>query len=167
MKELRRLTHDDMEEFLAICREIEEVIANPDWFHAFSRETAEFFFGPDNTHVIYGCFVDGILAGVSLYDYDQVQHAWISDPCGVAPEALGAEIGGSMVRPAFRGQNIMYEINARLIEEAKKQGLSYFVATAHPDNVASNFSLKKLGLRFVTTGINPNGIIRNLYFMAL
>ncbi len=167
MKEIKRLTHEHIEDFLALCREIEKAIANPDWFHAFSRETAEFFFGPENTHIIYGCFVDGSLAGVSLYDYDRAQHAWISEPCGIPADALGAEVGGSMVRPAYRGQNIMYDINAKLVEEAKKQGLTYFVATAHPDNIASNSSLKKLGLRFTTTGINPNGIIRNLYVMEL
>ncbi len=167
MKEIRRLTKNDMEAFRHVNNETDRYITNKDWFHIFSDSTVAHFFSDANTHVIFGCFIDEELAGVSLYDYDPEQCAWLSEACRMAEDKKGAELGGSMVLPKFRGNNVMYDINTALKAEAKKQGLAYFVATAHPDNIASNSSLKKLGFTFVTTGINPSNIIRNIYLLEL
>ncbi len=167
MKEFKRLTKENVDEVYQINLEIGKSLVNPDWFHPFSKESIERFLGENSTHVVYGCFIDGELAGVSLYDYDKEQCAWLSKACNMPESEKGAELGGSVVLPKFRGENIMFDINEILKEEGKKQGLDYFVATAHPDNIASNKNIQKQGFQLITTGINPNGIIRNIYLLKL
>ncbi len=167
MKEYRRLNENDIEIFYNINQEIAQYITCKEWFSPFSIDSVKRMLGKESTHVVYGCFVDGELAGVSLFDYDKEQCRWLSTAVNARPQKWGAEVGGSIVLPKFRGQNIMFEINDLLIKEAKKMGVDYFVATAHPDNIASNSSLKKLGLEYKTLITKSNGSLRNVYYMDL
>ncbi len=167
MKEYRRLTHNDVEIFYNINQEIAKHLTNTEWFSPFGLESAKHILGENNTHVVYGCFIDGELAGVSLFDYDKEQCAWLSKAVNADPAKWGAEVGGSIVLPKFRGQNIMFEINDIIKKKAKEMGVDYFVATAHPDNIASNSSLKKLGLEYKTILTKANGSLRNVYYMDL
>ncbi len=167
MKVYRRLTAKDVDAFFQINQEIAKHVAVAEWFTPFSIETVARMLGENNTHIVIGCFVDGELAGVSLFDHDREQCKWLAEVTGADPKKWGAEVGGSIVLPSFRGQNIMFEINERLIAIAKEMGVDYFVATAHPDNVASNSSLKKLGLQYKALTKNHKGSLRNAYYMDL
>lgn len=164
MKEIKRLTSIDHQDFININKAIRENIANPDWFMPFSEEDLQNTFDSDSTLVIYGAFIDNTLGAVSLFDTDKNEFCELANACGVSADK-GAELGGSMVLPSFRGQNLMYEINAKLIEVAKEMGLEYFVATVHPDNIASNSSVKKLGMKYVTTITRAGGYLRNVYIL--
>jgi RimJ/RimL family protein N-acetyltransferase len=46
-------------------------------------------------------------------------------------------------------------------------GLAYLVASAHPDNVASNRSLKKLGMEHKQTLVRGEKFLRNAYCLLL
>ena len=56
-----------------------------------------------------------------------------------------AEVGRCMVHPDFRGHNLMCELNKRLCSIARNRGIDTILAVAHPDNVASNSSFRRLG----------------------
>ena len=58
-----------------------------------------------------------------------------------------AEIAECMTLPLSRGNNFMFKINSVLVQRAKEKGIEYLIATAHPDNNASNHSLQKLGMK--------------------
>lgn len=164
MKEIKRLTSANHQDFININKVIRENISNPSWFMPFSEENLQNTFNEDSSLVIYGAFIDNKLGAVSLFDTNQEEFAELSKACGVSTE-FGAELGGSMVLPDFRGQNLMLEINLKLIEVAKQMGLKYFVATVHPDNIASNSSVKKLGMKYVTTITRVGGYLRNVYIL--
>ena len=61
----------------------------------------------------------------------------------------------------------MHKVNSKLIEIAKKKGFEYLVATAHPDNVASNKSLAKLGMECKAQIIRAGKYLRNVYMIKL
>ena len=166
MKEIKRLDKTHHEAFKHINIETRKTLVNPSWFMPFSEENVEKLFEEGSTLVVYGCFIDGELAGISLFDFNEEEFAEMSKLLGV-DDKKGAELGGSMVLPAFRGQHIMYDINQALIKEAKEMEIDYFVATAHPDNIASNSSLKKLGMEYKTTITRVNGYLRNVYLLKL
>jgi RimJ/RimL family protein N-acetyltransferase len=130
----------------------------------FSEENLQNTFAEGSSLVIYGAFIDGTLGAVSLFDTNQEEFKELAKVCGVSTDK-GAELGGSMVLPDFRGQNLMLDINLKLIEVAKRMGLKYFVATVHPDNIASNSSVKKLGMQYVTTITRTGGYLRNVYIL--
>ena len=164
MKEIKRLTSIDHQDFIKINNEIRESISNPTWFMPFSEEELTNTFDDKCTLVIYGAFIDNVLGAVSLFDTNTDEFLELANACGVPAEKC-AELGGSMVLPSFRGKNLMFEINAKLIEVAKSMGLEYFVATVHPDNIASISSIKKLGMEYVTTITRTGGYLRNVYIL--
>ena len=166
MKEIKRLTKAHHEDFKRINAETRKTLTNPSWFMPFSEEVLETLLDENSTLVVYGCFIDGTLAGVSLFDMNYDEFAQLAETLGIT-DKKGAELGGSMVLPAFRGQHIMYDVNVALMQTAKEMGINYFVATAHPDNIASNSSLKKLGMEYKTTITRTGGYIRNVYLLEL
>ena len=91
----------------------------------------------------------------------------LSVASGISLERKGAELGGSMVLPDYRGQNLMYDVNKKLLEVAKENGIEYLVATVHPENIASNRSVLKLGMQKTATIVRTGGYLRNVYFLEL
>ena len=165
MKEIRRLDKSNQSDFVNFNRIIRNNLQNPLWFMPFSEENMKHTFDEGNTLVVYGAFVDNVLGAISLFDTNQEEFKELSLIAGVSPDKKGAELGGSMVLPDFRGQNLMLDVNNKLIEVAKEMGIQYFVATAHPDNVASNRSLQKLGMQLKTTITRTGGYLRNVYLL--
>ena len=167
MTEIKRLSACHQEAYIALTKEVLGTLPNPDWFMGLSEELLNTMFSPESTLTVYGFFVDGELAGTSLYDtcYEEIEE--VAQASGADMSQNGAEVGVSLVLPKYRGQNIMHKLNIALVEDAKRNGFSYLVATAHPDNLPSNASLKKLGMEYKKTIIRQGHYERNVYFMEL
>ncbi|MBE5733561.1 MAG: GNAT family N-acetyltransferase [Clostridiales bacterium] len=166
MIEIKRLSKEHHQQFKLINAKIRKALVNQKWFMPFSEENINNMFNEGSTLVVFGAFIDGDLGAVSLFDANNDEFAEMAKTVGYC-EKIGAELGGSMVLPEYRGKNLMLEINYALINEARKMGIEYFIATAHPDNVASNNSLKKLGMTYKTTLIRDGGYERNVYILDL
>ena len=165
MKEIKRLNKNNQQDFINFNRIIRANLQNPSWFMPFSEENTKHTFDEGNTLVVYGAFIDGELGAISLFDTNFEEFKELAQILGVNPSKKGAELGGSMVLPQFRGQHLMLDVNLKLIEVAKEMGINYFVATAHPDNLASNRSLEKLGMQLKTTVTRAGGYLRNVYLL--
>ena len=166
MVEIKRLDKSHHKAFKDINNIIRQNLTNSTWFMPFSEENLGNTFDEKSSLVIYGAFVDGVLAAVSLIDTNEDEFNELAVKLGVK-NLKGAELGGSMVLPEYRGKNLMYKINAELIDYAKKASFEYLVATAHPDNIASNSSLKKLNMEYKIKVIRTGGYERNVYIMYL
>lgn len=167
MKEIRRLGKEQHEEYKSLNRTVLDALADADWFIPFPEEIVEGIFAPDSTLIVYGCFVDGVLAAVSMLDMDTGEFAEVAEAAGMPAGKTGAELGGCMVLPAYRGRNLMLDVNRALLKDAKEMGLSYLVATAHPDNIASNSSLKKTGMEHKGVIKRRGHYLRNVYVLEL
>lgn len=165
MKIIKKLDKSNQQDFINFNRIIRSNIQNPSWFMPFSEENMTQTFDEGNTLVVYGAFVDECLACISLFDTNKEEFSELSKAVGVSPNKKGAELGGSMVLPDYRGQNLMLDVNLKLIEVAKSMGIDYFVATVHPDNIASNRSVQKLGMQLKTTITRAGGYLRNVYLL--
>ena len=165
MKEVRRLDKSNQQDFIEFNRIIRANLSNPEWFMPFSEENMRHTFDKDSTLVVYGAFVDGVLAAISLFDTNEEEFKELSVVANVGLDKKGAELGGSMVLPQYRGQNLMLDINNELVSVAKEMGLNYFVATVHPDNVASNRSVQKMGMEKKAVVTRTGGYLRNVYLL--
>ena len=76
-----------------------------------------------------------------------------------------AEVGRCMVHPDFRGHNLMCELNKRLCSIARNRGIDTILAVAHPDNVASNSSFRRLGAELKATATVFGSYQRNMYIL--
>ena len=167
MIEIKRLDKNNQQDFIEFNRVIANNLQNPKWFIPFSQENLLHTFDEGSSLVVYGAFVDGVLACISLFDMNWEEFEEVALAIGVDKQKKGAELGGCMVLPSFRGKNLMFEVNKALISVAKEMGIEYFVATAHPDNVASNRSLQKLGMEQKKTIIRGGEYLRNVYFLEI
>ncbi|MBE7061153.1 MAG: GNAT family N-acetyltransferase [Clostridiales bacterium] len=167
MIEIKRLDKNNQQDFIEFNRVIADNLQNSKWFIPFSQENLLHTFDEGSSLVVYGAFVDGVLACISLFDMNWAEFEEVALAVGVDKKRKGAELGGCMVKPTFRGKNLMFEVNKALISVAKDMGIEYFVATAHPDNVASNRSLQKLGMEQKKTIIRCGEYLRNVYFLEL
>ncbi|MBQ7033060.1 MAG: GNAT family N-acetyltransferase [Clostridia bacterium] len=167
MKEIRQLRKEHHEEYKKLNHTVLDLLENKDWFIPFPEEIVENIFAPDSTLTVYGCLIDGVLAAVSMLDTDWREFAEVAEAAKMPEGKKGAELCASMVLPAYRGQSLMAAVNREIIKEAKEKGFAYLVATAHPDNIASNSSLKKLGLEHRGVITRQGHYLRNVYAMEL
>lgn len=77
------------------------------------------------------------------------------------------ELGGNLVLPEYRGRGIIGNLFKIQIELAKELEFDYVISMAHPDNVASNRALQKIGLKYVKTTTVANGHLRDIYQIKL
>ena len=165
MEEIKRLDQTNQQDFINFNNIIRSNLTNQAWFMPFSEENAKNTFSPQSTLVVYGIFVDGVLAAISLFDTCKEEYFELAKACNVPDDKKGAELGGSMVLPQYRGRNLMLKVNQKLVEVAKEMGFDYFVATVHPDNKASHHSVTKLGMKQITTITRTGGYLRNVYLL--
>ena len=159
--EIRQLTEKDRESLLNLIDTIEEKLENKTWWLPISAEALENFFNKDWT-IFYGAF-DGekLVAASALFINKYYFESIVSHLENVDINKFG-KIGRCMVHPDYRGNNLMFKINQKLVKIAKSMNLEYLGAIAHPQNIASNTSLQKLGLRVAQTIIKDGKYPRNI-----
>lgn len=167
MTEIIRLDKSHLDGFLHINEIILKTLADPEWYIPMSEYNATHLFDDGSGFIVYGAVVDGTLAGVTLIDTEQSEFCDLCDAIGLPDSAKTGELGACMVLPDYRGKNLMYLMNSALIAKAKELGFDYLVASAHPDNIASNTSLKKAGFECKATLIRCSHYLRNAYCIKL
>ena len=165
MIEIVPLTKANHEDFVRINRIVQKTLTNSSWFMPFSEENLAKAFDDCSTFTVYGAVEDGRVVALSLLDSDEGEWGELADALKISGKIV--ELGGSMVLPEARGRNLMYEINLALLDRARHEKIDYVVATAHPDNLASNRSLQKLGMECKAKIIRAGKYLRNVYIIKL
>ncbi|MCR5312668.1 MAG: GNAT family N-acetyltransferase [Bacteroidaceae bacterium] len=145
-----------------------QIVANlprEDFLIPMSEAEYDETFKKGSPDVVYALFEGENMVATSSMLHDVRDYA--SEP-EMSDILLGKciEIGECMVLPSHRGQNLMFMLNNLIIDTARERGVEYILATAHPDNIASNTSLQHLGLKLIKT-FDRHGYLRNLYAMKL
>ncbi len=166
MFEIKVLDKSFSEQFTALSNTVYDNLQNREWYIPMSQENMQNALENDMFTVV-GALKDGVLAGVSLIDRTPEEFCDLVDVAGADKNKKGAELGACMVLPDFRGNNLMYLMNTELVKLAKQSGIEYLVASAHPDNIASNSSLKKLGFELQAVITRAGHYIRNAYYMNI
>ena len=77
------------------------------------------------------------------------------------------ELGGNLVLTEYRGNGITTKLQTIELELAKELEFDYIISMAHPDNIGSQKTLEKVGLKFVKEARLTNGFLRKLYMLKL
>lgn len=163
--ELRRLVPADRPLHEEMSRVIVAALPREDFLIPMTPEEYEDTYVEGSRDFVLGLFDQGrliatssLLHDVRAYGEQPEVREILTHPC--------AEIGESMVLPAYRGKSFMLKLNRLLRKEAQAQGIEYMLATAHPENTYSNNSLQRLGFGLVKT-FTRCGYPRNLYVMRV
>lgn len=113
-----------------------------------------------------GAYIDGKLVGIAQLYVKQEMLEEFKQAMNIADKKV-AEIGGNPILSEARGKGIMFSMIQKQLEDAPCMGFDYVIAMAHPDNIASIKSLKKLGMDYVNTCTVANGHLRETYWIEL
>lgn len=166
MFEIKVLDESNSRDFINLSNSVYAFLDNKEWYIPMSDENMHGALG-NKLFTVVGAFKDGVLAGVSLIDRTPEEFCDLKKAANVTEGKKGAELGACMVLPKYRGNNLMHIMNTELVRLAKENGIDYLVASAHPDNIASNTSLKKLGFLHKAVITRAGHYIRNAYYMEI
>jgi len=166
MRTVRQLSVKDRKQYCSLWKNVEDNLEHDEWWLPANPLSKKHFFDTDWT-IIEGMFEeDELIATSSLFlNPNEYEQSALKLGIDLHTTRVG-EIGRCMVRPDFRGNNMMLQLNRILLEEATRLGLDALIATAHPDNAASCSSLEKLGMTkegFIIKNTYP----RNIYCIKL
>ena len=161
--ETRHLTTSDRKIFDEFNSVILDALKNKEWFIPFDKDDPVL----EESHDYFIGYFDGDkLAAISALIFDEHFLGELREITGLGGKKI-AEVGGSMVLPEYRGQNLMLQLNRKLVSYARDKGYEYLVATVHPDNVASRTSAETLGFKLHSRFMRKGRFLRNLYVMKL
>ena len=163
--EIRKLEQKDHGQLKELIDAVVDDLKVKDWLIAPTKEEIESVFENNNVE-FWGVFDGDTLLSISCLSFDNDDFSEIVKACGIENLKV-AEIAECMTLPFARGNNLTLQINQKLVQVAKSMGFDYLVATAHPDNIASNISLQKLGMTSSTQIHRYGTHLRNCFVMKL
>lgn len=165
---IRELISSDETDLSILIEKIESSLINKDYWLPIN-DTSRLHFLDKRWTRFYGAFERGELVGASALFLNQ--HEFGESLAQLAAATLAsdevAEIGRSMILPIYRGKNLLFDINRYVVDEAKRLGKKYVIATIHPDNIPSRKSFEKLGMKMILTYTKGCGYVRDIYLMKL
>ena len=140
-------------------------LEKPEWLITLSDKEIENIFSNPKA-IIYGAVEGEKLLAISGLFFDETDYQDIMKLLNIENNKV-VEIAECMTHPTARGNNLMLQINSILIQKAKQLGFEYIIATAHPDNIASNKSLQKLKMTSDVQFFRYGKYIRNCYLLKI
>ena len=162
---IRILTIKDKDSLMELIKTVEDSLENKEWWLPIKEEESKNYFNSDKI-LFFGGFIKNKLVGASALFVDHNDFDEILTHLNIDKEET-LKLGRSMVHPEYRGKNRMMIINKSIIEYAKKYSKKHFIAIAHPDNIASNKALKKIGFKVVKAIIKDEKYLRNIFLLNL
>ena len=163
--EIKKLSIKDKNQLEALISVVEENIENRDFWLPINNISKEHFFDESWTEFIGMFEGDALIAAVALF-FNEHEYGESLRELGVKGKKV-AEIGRAMVHPDYRGHNILYQLNLCLLKEAKEKNIDMLLATIHPQNLPSQKSFQKLGMKKQHTYVKGNAYLRDIYTLDI
>ena len=163
--EIKKIEKSYHKELKGLIKTVAKALPKKEWLITPSEEAIENLFESE-LFDYWGVFENDKLLAISSLSYDEEDFADIVKLLGIEGKNV-AEIAECMTLPQARGNNFMFKINSVLFQRAREKGIEYLIATAHPDNNASNHSLQKLGMEIKGQFYRYGKNLRNYLVMKL
>ncbi|MBQ8425139.1 MAG: GNAT family N-acetyltransferase [Clostridia bacterium] len=163
--EITRLTKNYHSQLKNLINIVSSSLPNPEWLIVMTNDEINNVFENKNA-LLYGIIENEKLLSISGLFFDESDFLDIEKLCDIKGSKV-AEIAECMTLPEARGNNYMLKINNSLLKKAKELGYEYLIATAHPDNTASNHSLQKLGMICKGQFYRYGKYFRNYYLIKI
>ncbi len=163
--QIQQLSNKHLESLKQIINIALKNIQDPNWFIPLDPDNIDKIFDL-NICAIYGIFDNDKLLAISGLFWDESDYHDIKKTLNISDKKV-VEIAECITLPEARGNNYMLTLNKLLLQKAKEMGYQYIIATAHPDNIASNKSLTKLGMTTSNQILRYDKYLRNVYSIKL
>lgn len=160
--ELSEKNKEDLEELISVT---EKNIKNELFWLPISEESRTHFFDKNWTYFLGLYSDDELIASGALFfnENEYGENILYLDKL----EGRIAEIGRLMVLPKYRNRGYIKQILIELVKQAKKCGINYLIATAHPNNIASCKVLKSIGMEIRNSCVKLDKYDRHIFVMQI
>ena len=124
-------------------------------------------FFDNNYSFLLGAY-DGnkLVAMCQIFTQKEIEEEYY-DILNISKSKTICELGGFLVLPEYHNKGIMTKLSEDTYDLVKKLNFDYVISTIHPENIASNKIVQKLGFLLYTTLTTQSGFLRNLYWKKL
>lgn len=159
----RPINPEEKSQVISLIDRVIGSLDNPEFFIPYEDWELEKLFDQDYAP-LNGAFDDDQLVGMSQLYVQQDMLAEYIDLLELQGKKV-CELGGALVLPAYRNRGIMTALLKKQVELAKEKGFEVVISMAHPENIASNRALQKVGLKLVKETEVNGGFVRKIYLM--
>lgn len=157
----KKIEQSDEAKVRNLINEVIQSLEKPEFFIPYEEWEFQRMF--DESYApIYGAYINNELVAMAQLYVDQTMLKEYKEILGLEAKSV-CEYGGALCLKEYRRKGIMKNLMNILKEIAIRDKYDYIVTMAHPENVASNEMIQKLGLNFVKTTTVNGGFLRNVY----
>jgi RimJ/RimL family protein N-acetyltransferase len=162
---IRQIEIEDKNKLLKLIKNTEKTLTNKKLWLPIKEKVKDNLFNK-NFLCFLGAFDNNKLIAASALFFDEFEYKDTVKAVDLKSDSI-AEIGRCMVDFEHRGKNLMFTLNTKLLDIAKKKKIKDVVATVHPKNVSSYKSLQKLGMKKIGTITKSIDFTRDVYHLNL
>ena len=162
----KKIEEKDKEQLLKLIDIVLGGLENQEYFIPYEQWEIDSMFDEENYAPLYGAYDGNKLVGMAQLYVSQDMLRDFKKEFELEDYTV-CELGGNLVLPEYRGNGITTKLQTMELELARKLGFDYIISMAHPDNIGSQKTLERVGLKFVKETRLSNGFLRKLYMLKL
>lgn len=162
----KKVEEKDKEQLLKLIDIVLGGLENQEYFIPYEQWEIDNIFDEKNYAPLYGAYDGDKLVGMAQLYVSQDMLRDFKEEFELENYTV-CELGGILVLPEYRGNGITTKLQTMELELARKLGFDYIISMAHPDNVGSQKTLERVGLKFSKETRLSNGFLRKLYMLKL
>lgn len=162
----KKIEEKDKNQLFKLIDTVLGSLENQEYFIPYEQWELDSMFDEENYAPLYGAYDGDKLVGMAQLYVSQDMLADFKKEFELE-NYIVCELGGNLVLPTYRGNGITTKLQTMELELAKKLGFDYIISMAHPDNVGSQKTLERVGLKFIKETRLSNGFLRKLYMLKL
>lgn len=162
----KKIEEKDKEQLLKLIDIVLSGLENQEYFIPYEQWEINSMFDEENYAPLYGAYDGNKLVGMAQLYVSQDMLRDFKKEFELENYTV-CELGGNLVLPEYRGNRITTKLQTMELELARKLGFDYIISMAHPDNIGSQKTLERVGLKFVKETRLSNGFLRKLYMLKL
>lgn len=159
----RRIFKDDEKQVRELVRVVFANIERKDFLIPWTEEQMNRFFD-DKYSILFGAYIDNkLVAMTQIFMPIEIEEEYYEILNVTKPNSI-CELGGFLVLKEYRKKGIMSELSKVTMDYFASLDYDYIISTVHPDNLASNKIVLKLGFDLYKNLTTQSGYLRSLYF---
>ncbi len=162
----KKVEEKDEKQLFSLIEEVLKKLEDPAYFIPYEQWELDSMFDEKNYAHLYGAYDGDKLVGIAQLYVSQEMLSDFKKEFELEDYKV-CELGGNLVLSEYRNNGITSKLQTIELEIAKELGFDYIISMAHPNNIGSQKTLEKVGLKFVKETKLSNGFLRKLYMLKL
>lgn len=159
----KRVFKEDEKQVRDLVNNVFENIERKDFLIPWTEEQMDRFFDEDYSFLLGAYDNNKLIAMTQIFTQREIEQEYY-DILNIPKSKIICELGGFLVLPEYRNKGIMTKLSKMSCELINELNFDYIISTIHPENIASNKIVQKLGFELYDTLTTQSGFLRNLYW---